>query len=273
MTQLVFAFDQLFLSHPNDLKNLVDKNPKKVTERSFKERFAWAVSLYTNPRGIGWAHEPPALSNQRPPPTNRWTFVWSRLVRLLRWIVVGGAAIVINASNPALATPGKVLSQATLPLRALGAAGYGVGGCAGMGAIHTAISIFAVGSGLSNPSGWLDLFGSPVEVWSIQRFWRRGWHQLLRKVGQLIDIFLFHNSSLSSVVVVCYRCTHPIISLEFTSSRTKLGPSEHAAEVGAFVLYIYRLFNHPHWWRVHAHEEDRGRDHHIFHSPSCRYQL
>ena len=183
MTQLVFAFDQLFLSHPNDLKNLVDKNPKKVTERSFKERFAWAVSLYTNPRGIGWAHEPPALSNQRPPPTNRWAFVWSRLVRLLRWIVVGGAAIVINASN-----------SATLPLRALGAAGYSVGGCAGLGAIHTAVSIFAVGSGLSNPSGWLDLFGSPVEVWNIQRFWRRGWHQLLRKVGRLIDIFLFPSS-------------------------------------------------------------------------------
>jgi len=183
MTQLVFVFDQIFLSHPNELRNLADKNPKKVTERSFRERFAWAVSLYTNPRGIGWTHESLSLSNQHPPPTNRWAFVRSRLVRLLRYIVIGGAAIVINASNPALATPRKTLSQATLPLRALGAAGYGVGGCAGMGTIHTAVSIFAVGSGLSNPNGWPDLFGSPVEVWSVQRFWRRGWHQLLRKVG------------------------------------------------------------------------------------------
>jgi len=183
ITQAVFAFDYFFLSHPSGLKNLADKNPKKVTERSLKERVTWAFSLYTNPRGIGWAHEPRHLSSHIPPPTTRWAFMRSRLLRLLGYIVIEGVISVINASNPAMTTPGKVLSQFPLPLRALGAAGYGIGGCIGIAAVHTVVSIFAVATGLSSPEGWLELFGSPTEIWSIQRFWKMGWHQLLRRVS------------------------------------------------------------------------------------------
>ena len=52
---------------------------------------------------------------------------------------------------------------------------------------HSAVAAGAVGSGLSSPEKWTLLFGSPLEAWSIGRFWRRFWHQDVQRVSTSAD--------------------------------------------------------------------------------------
>ncbi|KIM39284.1 hypothetical protein M413DRAFT_19814 [Hebeloma cylindrosporum] len=181
LTQLLIAFDLMFITHPDTLTNFQDSHTGKITERPFKERALWAYNLYTNPRGIGWAHESPHLPSRPSPSTLPWKFVCVRIFRALLYIILECIAYVLNASNPGMTTPSVPLSHSALHWRALGVIGFGVAGYARINMMHCLLSAGVVACGFSTPERWPNIFGSPLQAWSVQQFWRKVWHQMLRK--------------------------------------------------------------------------------------------
>lgn len=172
LTQLLIAFDIMFITHPDTLKNFQDSHDGKITERPFKERALWAYNLYTNPRGIGWAHESPHLASRPSPSTPRWRFVGVQVIRAVLYIMLECMAYVLNALNPGMTTLTVPLSQSALHWRALGVAGFGVAGYARINLMHCLLSAGVIACGFSAPERWPNLFGSPLQAWSVQRFWR-----------------------------------------------------------------------------------------------------
>ena len=172
LTQLLIAFDMMFITHPDTLKNFQDSHGGKISEQPFKERALWALNLYTNPRGIGWAHESPHLPSRPSPSTPRWKFVGVQVIRALLYIMLECIAHVSNASNPGMTTPSVPLSHSALRWRALGAVGFGVAGYARISLMHCLLSAGVVACGFSAPERWPSLFGSPLQAWSVQQFWR-----------------------------------------------------------------------------------------------------
>ena len=171
LTQLVLVFDMIFITDPDTLKNFQDSHSGKITERPFKERVLWALNLYTNPRGIGWAHESP-LPSRPSPTTPRWKFVGVQVIRTLLFIAIACIAQVFNSSNPGLTTRGVPLSHSALKWRVLGVAGFGVAGYAQLNLVHCLFSVVLVACGFSAPERWPNVFESPLLAWSVQQFWR-----------------------------------------------------------------------------------------------------
>ena len=172
LQQLVIAFDMIFITDPDTLKNFQESHSGKITERPFKERALWAYNFYTNPRGIGWAHESRHLPSRPSPSTPRWRFVGVQLIRALLYIVILCIVLVFNSFNPGLTTPSVPLSHSALQWRALGVVGVGVGYYAQMNLSHCLLSAGVVGCGFSAPERWPNLFGSPLLAWNVQQFWR-----------------------------------------------------------------------------------------------------
>ncbi|CAA7267489.1 unnamed protein product [Cyclocybe aegerita] len=197
----MIALDALLLTQPNALRNSQDPLTNEVTERTLRQRITWAFRLYTNPRGIGWSHEHSHLPDRPSPLTPRWTFVRTRTFYAVICIGLECVAYVLNASNPGTTTPGRILSQSSFHWRAAGVAGFAAAGFARINMLNCLLSVIIVGSGLSSPERWPNLFGSPLDAWSVQRFWRHVWHQLLRKslvtctLALIPSVTFSHNSS------------------------------------------------------------------------------
>ncbi|KAF9522159.1 hypothetical protein CPB83DRAFT_864924 [Crepidotus variabilis] len=181
LQQLLIGIDFALVTDPTSLKELSDKNPTLVTARPSKDRLIWALKLYVNPRGIGWAHEPLYLPNRPSPLMPRLKFVVSRFTRMVGCILLECVIYVVDASNPGMTTPGMVLSQAPLKWRALGVACFVVAGACRLNAMHTGLSALVVGCGFSSPDRWPNFFGSPFDAWQLKILWRKVWHQNVRK--------------------------------------------------------------------------------------------
>ena len=172
LSQLFFVFDVMIINHPDTLKNFQDSHSGKITERPFKERALWAYNFYTNPRGIGWAHESRHLPSRPSPSTPRWKFVMVQLIRALLFIVIEFIAHVLNSSNPSMTTLSVPFSHSAFQWRALGVLGVGVAGYARINLMHCLVSAGVVACGFSAPERWPNLFGSPLLAWSVRQFWR-----------------------------------------------------------------------------------------------------
>lgn len=181
--QFFIAIDYLLLSPSEDLRDLDDKDTSKITEKSFKKRALWALKLYANPRGIGCSHEPAHLPLRPSPSTPRWKFVASRFSRFIVYLFLCSMTQKALVSNPGLTSPGMVISEASFYWRVLGVACFGLAAICSISAVQSALAIICVGSGISSPDRWPLLFGSLLDAWSIQRFWRRVWHQMFRRVS------------------------------------------------------------------------------------------
>lgn len=164
---------RLSVLHRSQRSDYHRPNTGRIAEQSFAERVRWAFYLYTNNRGIGWAHEPRDLPEGRyTPSTPRWRFVLHQLVFLALSVLVECIAYVCAASNPGMSTPGQSISESPLVWRVIGVVGYGAAGAARINAMYCIASAFVVRIGYSRPDRWLPLFGSPLEGWTIRRFWR-----------------------------------------------------------------------------------------------------
>jgi hypothetical protein len=182
LAQYLTGADYALFTSPDKLLDYCDGDRSKVAQRSFKKRVQWTLRLYSNPRGIGWAHEPSHLPNRPSPSTPRREFVFWRILFAIGCFSVIGVIYVINASNPGLTTPGMLLSEAPLHWRALGAACFGWVAVFMISALNSVLAAAVVGCGYSSPERWPWLFGSHFQVWSITGFWRRFWHQVIRRV-------------------------------------------------------------------------------------------
>ena len=162
----------IFITDPDTLKNFQDSHSGKITERPLKERALWAYNFYTNPRGIGWAHESRHLPSRPSPSTPRWKFIGVQLIRVLLYIMLECMAHILNSFNLGLTTPSVLLSHSALQWRALGAVGFGVASYARINLMHCLVSAGVVACGFSAPERWPNLFGSPLLAWNVQQFWR-----------------------------------------------------------------------------------------------------
>ena len=133
------------------------------------KRFRRALSLYTTPRGIGWSFEPRTLP--KPSMKPRFAFVSSRIARALAGTLIRTFASVMINSNPALS--GNTLSVRDMGwfYHTMGVFAFALNAVAQIDTVHCVVAAFCVGVGISGPQEWLDLFGSPFDAYSVQRFW------------------------------------------------------------------------------------------------------
>lgn len=171
-TQLMTAADIIFITHPDNMKDLYHKQAGRITEAPLKERVKWTLNLFTNARGIGWAHESPYTPPRVSPSTSRFTFVVRQLRRGVLGIAIECTIYLLNASNPAMTYSTLGLRNSPLIWRALGVAGFAAGGYARINWMNCFLSITVVGLGFSAPERWPNLFGSLSQAWSVKRVWR-----------------------------------------------------------------------------------------------------
>jgi hypothetical protein len=183
IVQYMLALDYALLTPPESLKDFNQGDIARVTKRSFKKRVLWTLKLFSNPRGIGWAHEPSHLPPRPSSSTPRSTFVISRILLATCCFLIFGGASLFDAAYANTITADKLLTGAPLHRRVLGVLSFGLGGVSVISGLNAILSAGAVGCGFSSPERWPLLYGSPLQVWSIRRFWRRFWHQMIRRVS------------------------------------------------------------------------------------------
>ncbi|KAH9481892.1 O-Mevalon transferase yanI [Psilocybe cubensis] len=173
LIQVANALDSLYLTDPDTLVNFEQpESGGRITQKPLKERIRWAFYLYTNIRGIGWAHEPAFLHPAPSRSTPIRAFVIRRLFYALLCAAVEFISYVLLASNPALNTPGKVaFSAAPFHWRVMGTLAFGGASSSRIFCVSCVVSAVVVGLGFSTPERWPSLFGSPFQAWSVRQFW------------------------------------------------------------------------------------------------------
>ncbi|KAF8149429.1 membrane bound O-acyl transferase family-domain-containing protein [Crassisporium funariophilum] len=155
-----------------------------VYELSLKERARWALNLFFSPRGIGWTHGP--LQKRAPStaklPESRWRFVAKQLVRMCRNILILdlallGMTLAVSARTRSLVAQGWL----DMAVRRLLNFSFGLWIYANTNAGHCFLTAIAVALGFWDPEDCLNLYGRWSEVYTVRRFWGRGWHQMMRR--------------------------------------------------------------------------------------------
>ncbi|KAJ7712524.1 membrane bound O-acyl transferase family-domain-containing protein [Mycena metata] len=163
-----FASDYILITDVQRELRQVRVKPDSVPieNASLLRRLRWALDLFTSPRGVGWAHEPTNVLPPHPPPgTGRARFVAHRLLKTLQyWVVLHLCNLHMSTNNM---------------FRVDGPDWTAVGWGWRVGALWP--GAVSVACGLSNPEDWPPLFASPLEAWTIRRFWGRAWHQIMRR--------------------------------------------------------------------------------------------
>jgi hypothetical protein len=172
LIQLMVAADYILIT---DIQR--DIYPKDQSQRvkgaeadiSLMKRFRRALSLYTTPRGIGWSFEPRTLP--KPSTKPRFAFVSSRIARALAGMLIRTFASVMVNSNPALS--GNTLSVRDMGwfYHTAGVFAFALNAVAQINTVHCVLAAFCVGVGISGPQEWLNVFGSPFDAYTVQRFW------------------------------------------------------------------------------------------------------
>lgn len=171
LTQLMTQLDNMFLTDPDTLVGDYDRQKQlKITKQPLKARISFASNLFVNPRGIGYLQKP-RYSKGLLTSTPRWTFVRARITKVVFYGLAECATYALNASNPGMTNTKGLLSEASFLWRALGVACFGLAGYARIDALHCFLSALVVALGWSTPENWPNLFGSPLEAWSVQQFW------------------------------------------------------------------------------------------------------
>lgn len=182
IVQYLLALGYAFLTPPEKLKDFQDKCTTSVAERPLGQRVLWTLKLFSNPRGIGWAHEPSYLPPRPSPSTPRSTFVISRI------LLAAGCFSIVSISHyfvdtyVAFVTADLLVTGAPFRWRVSAVFNFAIGGICMLSGLNATISAAVVGCGFSVPERWPHLFGSPLQIWSIRRVWRRFWHQMIRQV-------------------------------------------------------------------------------------------
>ncbi|KAF7368734.1 BTB domain-containing protein [Mycena venus] len=170
----------------HQVPDAVDTRSPGITMRNIenaplKTRIKWALQLFCNTRGVGWAHEPRfVFASRAPPNTSRINFILQQLARLCLCLLLFDLANLHAQWNPAFSLRLGMVA-AGWRWRLVGTVVWAVGAGTAILAAHCTLSILAVGLCLSRPQDWPPLFGSLGDVTSVRRFWSRGWHQLLRR--------------------------------------------------------------------------------------------
>lgn len=175
ISQMLYAFDGIVLTDVQRVLCRIGETPGQIISTPFMTRLAWGWHLHNSPRGVGWKHElthipknPPSLNS----PKNRKAFVLSRLYMVGICASVQAAFYFVNAANPALAPGAIPLFHQSLYIRALSTCGLGIPAMAQINLQHCILSVILVSLGISQPADWPPLFGSLLNMYTVQGFWR-----------------------------------------------------------------------------------------------------
>ncbi|KAF7378074.1 BTB domain-containing protein [Mycena sanguinolenta] len=187
---LLVASDYILLTdvqrelHP--VPDAVDTRSPGITIRNVEKaplgiRLKWALQLFFNARGVGWAHEPRfAFASRAPPNTPRIKFIVRQLALFCVYFLLFDLGNLHARWNPGFALRLGMVSPGWR-WRVVGTVVWAITCSAGMSLAHCSASIVCVGLGVSRPQDWPPLFGDLMDVTSVRTFWARGWHQLFRR--------------------------------------------------------------------------------------------
>ncbi|PPQ73819.1 hypothetical protein CVT24_012250 [Panaeolus cyanescens] len=161
-----------------------------IDSASFSQRFMWSLSLYANPRAIGWAHENPAILPPRPSSwTSRRGFIRWQIIHVLIVTLIHDVDLTLMRRNPYfLGLP--IPADASILLKALWLLhrGVGEGIIAASGTILNLSNqaIVWVALGTSDIASWRPVLGSMTEAYTVRNLWGKAWHQIFRRPFTMI---------------------------------------------------------------------------------------
>ncbi|KAF8900297.1 membrane bound O-acyl transferase family-domain-containing protein [Gymnopilus junonius] len=187
-TALLFnASDYLLLCDPQHDLRLIGQT-KLISHETLIQRLWWALRLLASPRGVGWNFESTSHLPLRPPSSARepkWKYVMKQVFWIVVYYPIWHMASYWNRSNPrygrdivasnidrtAFPWWWRVTVWATI-----------VDYYALMTIMQCAASSITVAFCISDAQEWPPLFASPLEAYTVRRYWGRMWHQLYRKI-------------------------------------------------------------------------------------------
>jgi hypothetical protein len=141
-----------------------------IHRAGLKARFMWALKLFSNPRGIGWDHEPTSILPPRPN-LSRAEFVVSRLGFLAICLLVNDSASILMRANPFFMKDAPPFLEQPLPWRFGGVLLFAITIAMQIILPNSLYSILAVGSGMSQPDMWPHVMGNWGDAYTVRRFW------------------------------------------------------------------------------------------------------
>ncbi|KIM45547.1 hypothetical protein M413DRAFT_442221 [Hebeloma cylindrosporum] len=182
---LFFASDYLLLCSDVQEDIRFEGQKEGMRSRPLMERMVWALRMNLNLRVIGTNVEPTSHVPPRPSITeSRKTYILKQLAWLALYLPLRFATVEFNKWNPRFSREASVLSVARdeFPwwwritiLSSL------VEVYLGMSTTYSVMSILSVGLNLSKPHDWPPPFASPLEAYTLRRYWGRMWHQFYRR--------------------------------------------------------------------------------------------
>ncbi|KAF9463580.1 membrane bound O-acyl transferase family-domain-containing protein [Collybia nuda] len=180
LTQLFIASDYIVLTDvQHELRRSDQHEP--ISKSSFWARLHWALCLFSNTRGVGWAHEPKGVFSIHPQPT-RGRFIISQFLRMGLYLVILDIVHAIVASSSIYAENSIPTVSQPYYWQLFGALLFALGSSASINIAHTTLSIISVGIGISEPQRWPPFFGNWTETCTVRAFWGRTWHQNMRRL-------------------------------------------------------------------------------------------
>ena len=170
-----------------------------MSSRPLLERMIWALRLNLNLRTVGTNVEPTAHIPPRPPRTeSRKTYI----LKQLGWVALYGplryTAVEFNKWNPRFT---RELSALTVPRDAfpwwwrITIWSNVLEVYFGMTVTYCVVSMLSVGLKMSKPHDWPPVFTSPLEAYTLRRYW-----------GSVLIFFLFFAKTKDNLVLFLVEC-------------------------------------------------------------------
>ncbi|KAF9459745.1 membrane bound O-acyl transferase family-domain-containing protein [Collybia nuda] len=154
---------------------------ESIENASFGARLRWALTLFFNPRGVGWSHEPKGILPLGSH-LSRGRFILSQLIWSAIYLVLIDIVHFINVHTSVFKPESIPTASLTWHLRVLGVILSGLRATSYLSFLHALLSIICVATSISEPKGWPHLFGKWGDAYTVRKFWGRTWHQDLRRI-------------------------------------------------------------------------------------------
>ncbi|KAF8626961.1 hypothetical protein AX15_004615 [Amanita polypyramis BW_CC] len=229
---------------------LVTDVQRKMFKRGQKEpayrlpllgRVKWAADLFSSCRGIGWSFEP-THALPPPPSVTRTKFIFQEL-RALTWdVICYELCMAYMRNNPSFAANGYSLGAGGILWRTVNVLSMGIAALVTLRTPYRVLSILCVLTGFWEPQDWVPLFGDLLEAFTLQRFWGRVWHQLLRwsavSHGRFLayDVLHLKKGSKASYLVQLYTTFAVTAAIHVAGEYSMLGYWTHKHALRFFLL-------------------------------------
>lgn len=167
---VLFVSSNILLCDPQkDLRRIGQKG--SIHDAPFLSRLWWGLLLWSNPRGINYAHEPTAALPPRPRQTTKKTFVVAQFKSMVWYFLLVDILGIMNRANPYY-TKDTPIVAGFQHLWWLAGFGFGAMIYTLTSIQYKILAIILVVFGVSNPRDCPDFYGSPFDAYTVRRMWR-----------------------------------------------------------------------------------------------------